>query len=198
MRTVYRPIIVIFIALLIPVVPFLVLGELPGERWLSNADDNALHFALVGAGLLASDLLLPIPSSILGTLLGARLGFLSGWFWAWAGMTAGNLLGYAVGRGLLGGLRASLPTAPTLMMLFLSRPVPVLAEAVAVTGGAARMPFLKFCAASAAGNAIYALVLAGNGAALIPGALVGPGLVVPMLLPALAWWLWRRSHARAH
>ena len=54
------------------------------------------------------------------------------------------------------------------------------------------MPVTQFFLACAAGNAIYAIVLAGNGAMLVPDALVGPGLVVPMLLPVLAWLIWRR------
>jgi uncharacterized membrane protein YdjX (TVP38/TMEM64 family) len=109
-----RLIIVVLLAVLIPVVPFVLLGELPGERWLSAADDNALQFALTGAGLLAADALLPVPSSILGTLLGARLGFLAGALSAWLGMLAGNLLAYAGGRLLLGRLRTPLPETPTL------------------------------------------------------------------------------------
>jgi hypothetical protein len=49
-----------------------------------------------------------------------------------------------------------------------------------------------FLAASAAGNAVYALALAGNGATLLPQALAGPGLILPMALPVVAWLLWRR------
>jgi uncharacterized membrane protein YdjX (TVP38/TMEM64 family) len=187
-----RPIIVVFLALLMPIIPFVLLGELPGERWLSAADDHALPFALTGAGLLAADAVLPVPSSIMGTLLGARLGFWAGGFWAWAGMLAGNILGYAGGYWLLGRLRTPLPETPTLMVVFLSRPVPVLAEAVAIAAGAERVAFWPFVGACAAGDAIYAVVLAGNGAALLPDALAGPGLILPMALPVAAWWLWRR------
>jgi uncharacterized membrane protein YdjX (TVP38/TMEM64 family) len=75
--------------------------------------------------------------------------------------------------------------------------VPVLAEAVCFAAGGARMAFLPFAAASTAGNALYALVLAGNGATLLPDALIGPGLAVPMLLPVAAWLTWRRLAARS-
>jgi len=183
---------VVAVALLIPIVPFLVIGELPGERWLSAADDNALLFAITGAALLGSDVLLPIPSSIVGTLLGARLGFLPGFLWCLGGLIVGNLIGYAAGRLLLSRFGERLPKAPTLVALFLTRPVPVLAEAVTFTAGAERIPLSSFLATSAAGNALYSLALAGNGAALVPDAWAGPGLVVPMVIPAVAWLLWRR------
>ena len=73
-----RSVLIIAAALCIPLVPFFIIGEMPGERWLSAADEHAGLFALAGAGLLAIDVLLPVPSSIVGTMLGARLGFLPG------------------------------------------------------------------------------------------------------------------------
>lgn len=183
---------VILITLLIPIIPFAVIGELPGERWLSATDAHAARFALTGASLLAADVLIPIPSSIVGSLLGARLGFLTGGAAAWIGMMLGNLAGYAAGRLLLSRLSPQLPETPTLLILFLSRPVPVFAEALTFAAGADRMRLGPFLAASAAGNAVYALALAGNGAALLPQALAGPGLILPMALPVVTWLLWRR------
>ncbi len=191
-----RFILVAAIALLIPIIPFAVIGELPGERWLSATDHNAWLFGATGGGLLAADVLLPIPSSILGTLLGARLGFLPGWLWGWSGLVLGNLIGYATGRLLLARFATDLPATPALLVLFASRPVPVLAEALTFTAGAARMPLLPFLAVSAMGNAVYTGALAGNGAALLPGALAGPGLALPMLLPVAAWLIWRWMERR--
>jgi membrane protein DedA with SNARE-associated domain len=69
--------------------------------------------------------------------------------------------------------------------------VPVLAEVVAIAAGAARVSWPQFLIACGAGNAIYAGALALNGAALVPEAPLGPGLVLPMLLPAVAWLIWR-------
>jgi len=191
MRRAARTALIITAALGIPLVPFFIIGELPGEQWLSARDDRALTFALAGAGLLAMDVLLPIPSSIVGTLLGARLGFPVGFLAAFGGMMTGQVLAYAGSRWLLRNREQALPTAPTLVAVFLSRPVPVLAEAVAIAAGAARVSWPQFLLACGAGNAIYAGALVLNGAALVPGALLGPGLVLPMLLPAGAWLIWR-------
>ena len=191
MRRAARTALIITAALCIPLVPFFIIGELPGEQWLSARDDRASAFALAGAGLLAVDALLPVPSSIVGTMLGARLGFAAGFLAAFGGMMTGQVLAYGVSRWLLGRREQALPSAPTLVAVFLSRPVPVLAEAVAIAAGAARVSWPQFLLACAAGNAIYAGALALNGAALIPEAPLGPGLVLPMLLPAGAWLVWR-------
>lgn len=92
---------------------------------------------------------------------------------------------------------AQTPQAPTLLVLFLSRPVPVLAEAMTFVAGAAGMRFWPFLAVCAAGNALYALALAGNGAAWLPDAWVGPGLIIPLSLPVIGWLLWQWSTRRA-
>ena len=185
------------VALCIPSLPFVVVGELPGERWLSAHDVHALRFALVGAALLAADVLLPIPSSVLGTMLGARLGFGAGFVAAFAGLMAGQAAAYLVSRALLRRHAGALPAAPTLAAVFLSRPVPVLAEAVAIAAGAARVSAPQFLLACAAGNAVYAGALALNGAALLPGAPIGPGLLLPMLLPVAGWLIWQHRQRAA-
>ena len=189
---------IIAAALCVPLVPFIVIGELPGERWLSAADDNALHFALAGAGLLAGDVLLPIPSSIVGTMLGARLGFGTGFAAAFGGMMAGQSAAYFVSRALLRKRSGALPAAPTLAVVFLSRPVPVLAEAVAIAAGAARVSWPQFLLACGSGNLVYAAALALNGSELVPGAPIGAGLLLPMLLPVAGWLIWRAIRRSTH
>lgn len=191
-RTGHRAALIIAVALCVPLVPFFIIGELPGERWLSANDEHALHFALAGFGLLAIDVLLPIPSSIVGTMLGARLGFSAGFVAAFAGMMVGQSAAYFVSRALLRQHNAgTLPAAPTLAAVFLSRPVPVLAEAVALAAGAARLSWPQFLLACGAGNALYAGALALNGSQLMPDAPLGIGLLLPMLLPVAVWLIWR-------
>lgn len=192
-----RVLFVLMTALLVPIVPFVVIGELPGERWLKAAGDDALHFGLTGAALLSLDVLLPIPSSIVGALLGGKLGFVQGFVWAWSGLTAGNLIGYALGRLVPARWASPMPAAPTMAAVFLSRPVPVFAEALALTAGAERMAWLPFIASAAAGNLVYAAAMAADGAALLPDGLAGPGLIAPMLLPVIGYLAWRKLRVPA-
>lgn len=198
LRAAMRIALVLALALCVPLVPFLVIGELPGDRWLSAHDDDAWRFALTGAGLLAADVLIPIPSSLVGTMLGARLGFWSGGAAIFGGLMVGQIGAYAIVRGIArrradtrAGGAPPLET-PTMATLFLSRPVPVLAEALIIAAAYLRMPFPAVLAATASGNLCYALALAANGAALVPQDIVGPGLLLPMLLPVAAWLVWRR------
>ena len=187
-----RWLLIIAAALAVPLVPFFIIGEMPGERWLSASDDHAGVFGLVGAGLLAIDVLLPVPSSIVGTMLGARLGFLAGFAATFAGLMTGQVVAYGASRWLLRRRAGALPAAPTLLALFLSRPVPVLAEAMALAAGAAQLSWRQFLLACGGGNLVYAVALALNGAELVPVAPIGPGLLLPMLLPVAGWLAWQR------
>lgn len=197
MRSGARGLVTVVVSLLIPIVPFLVIGELPGEHWLTSAGSDSTLFGALGAALLLSDVLLPVPSSVVGALLGARLGFEAGWLWGWAGLCAGNLLGYAGGRLFALKTGCQLPETSTLLLFFASRPVPIVAEAFCILAGTNRTPLLPFLAATAAGNAVYMAALAGSGAAFLPAGAAGPGLAVPMLVPAAAWFAWRLAHRRS-
>jgi membrane protein YqaA with SNARE-associated domain len=192
-----RALLVLALAVLVPLLPFVAIGELPGERWLLASTGDALRFGATGAALLAADLLLPIPSSVIGALLGGRLGLWAGFGWTFAGLCAGHAVGYALGRLAPARFASELPDAPSLGLVLLSRPVPVLAEAVALASGAVRMPPARYFAAVALGNAAYAGALAGGGAALLPGGLAGPGLVLPLLLPVVAYAIYRARATRS-
>lgn len=191
-----RALLVLICALLVPIVPFVVIGEMPGERWLNATADDGLRFGATGAGLLALDLLLPIPSSIVGALLGGRMGFWGGAAWAFAGLSLGHGVGYALGRLTPARWASELPAAPSWIAVLLSRPVPVFAEALAIAAGAERMPLPAFISSVALGDLIYAAALAADGAALLPEGSWGVGLVLPMLLPVLGYLAWRRVQAR--
>lgn len=189
-----RALLVLACALLVPLVPFLIVGELPGERWLEAGGQTAPKVAMIGAALLALDVLLPVPSSLLGALLGGRLGFIAGFAATFVGLCASSAIGFLLGRLVPARLsKATLEQdTPSAALLFLSRPIPVFAEATSLAAGATRMPLRLFATVSALGNALYAAALAANGALLLPDGLAGPGLVLPMLVPVAGWLAFRK------
>jgi uncharacterized membrane protein YdjX (TVP38/TMEM64 family) len=163
---------------------------------------------LVAAGifaLLALDVFLPVPSSIVSTGAGVLLGFWQGATIVWLGMMAGCAVGYAVGSrgsGSAGRLvgREGLARAGKLMdrygdlTIVLCRPVPVLAEASVVFAGLVRAPFGRFARLTALSNLGIALGYAAFGAysmrldsflVAFVGALLLPGIA--MLLARLTF-----------
>lgn len=189
-----RIVTILFVALLIPILPFVLIGELPGEKWLESTSENAVLFFFAGTLLLSADTLLPVPSSIMGTLLGARLGLFPGALATWLGLMTGNCIGYALGRLLPERLSAEIPESPGALALFFSRSIPVLAEAITFAAGAGRIRFSVFFWAVSFGNAAYALILAASGSLLLPEEVWGWGLVIPFSLPVIGWVVWRKWH----
>jgi uncharacterized membrane protein YdjX (TVP38/TMEM64 family) len=150
--------------------------------------------------LLALDVFLPVPSSIVSTASGVLLGFSIGTAVVWAGMMTGCLLGYAVGsrgsgaaRRLVGeegiGRAAALVQRYGDLTIVLCRPVPVLAEASVVFAGLVRAHYGRFVRLTAASNLGIAAGYAAVGAysrrldsysflIAFAGALALPGLFI--------------------
>src|SRR5690606_37589386 len=109
------------------------------ERVASGQVRVPIAVGIIGS-LLALDVLLPVPSSIVSAAAGVLLGFWLGATVIWASMTLSCVIAYAIGARSVGltrrivgetGLeRASrLATRYGSMAIVLCRPVPVLAEA---------------------------------------------------------------------
>lgn len=191
-------------------VPFL-LFEDPLARLSASLVDAGRPRWLIAtavAGLLAADVLLPIPSSLVSTASGVLLGWAAGAVASWIGMTAGCAVAFWLGRsaGRSGARRlvgdAGLAGAERMTARFgraaivLSRPVPVLAEASAVLAGAFGMPFRIFLPLSALSNAGVALVYAVVGASVTDGVSFVLAFVGAMALSGiglLAARIWTRS-----
>ncbi len=95
-RHYFSSLLLVSVVLLVVVAPFLAFGpQLEGavSDWLAARPDP---WILAGAvvGLLAVDILLPIPSSVVGTLAGAELGVFGGMAATWLGLTLGAIIGY--------------------------------------------------------------------------------------------------------
>jgi len=151
-------------------------------------------------GLLALDVFLPVPSSIVSTAAGVLLGFWRGAALVWAAMMVACVTGYALGARAAGLARrfvgeAGLEHADQLLTrygdwtLVVCRPVPVLAEASVIFAGLVGTPFRHFVALTALSNLGIAAGYAAFGAFSMSvdsfvvaflGALIIPGVVMWM------------------
>ena len=142
---------------------------------LASGEASNWYSAIAIGGLLGSDVLLPIPSSLVSAAAGVLLGFWRGVAVIWTGMTVSCLIGYVIGAKSAGAARRfvgpdGLTRASALadrygeMMLVVSRPVPVLAEASVIFAGLVRTPFGRFFAMVAWSNLGIAIAYAAIGA----------------------------------
>ena len=144
--------------LLIPIVPFLFFGQRI-EHWLRGMAENppADHYVMAWVvGLLSTDILLPIPSSVISTMSGWQLGWWRGTLATWVGMTIGAVLGFALARRWGSPLALWFSKAEDLdrvrllgdrygpLILVLTRGMPVLAEASVLMSGIHGLAWRKF------------------------------------------------------
>ncbi|MGC4003586.1 MAG: VTT domain-containing protein [Pirellulales bacterium] len=159
--------------LLVPVVPFLIWGDRL-EPWVAATIAETDGPALAGGAILAqtSDILLPIPSSMVGTLVGARFSLPTAVLINWTGLMLGAVVGFSLARWCGGAFVRRISDADDLARLellaerhgprtlVLTRALPILAEATVLIFGSARMPWRVFLPPVALGNlgiaAIYA------------------------------------------
>lgn len=161
--------------------------------WLKQAGPWAWA---AGIGLLAGDLVLPVPSTVVISALGFIYGTLLGGIFAAAGLIAAGLAGYGAGR--LFGERVArrwlgdrdyekgrlLFASGGGWVVAVSRALPVLPEVISCTAGLVRMPFRRFVTALACGSLPMGFLFAAIGRAGhdAPGWAFALSLIVPALL----------------
>jgi uncharacterized membrane protein YdjX (TVP38/TMEM64 family) len=201
----------ITVLLVLIIAPFCIWGgwfekmlDLQGAKaWMESLGAWAW---LGGVALLISDLILPVPS----TVVMSALGLVYGWFWGGIASAAGALLAglaaYALCRKFghrpalwLAG-EAGLAKGEALFrsqrggwLVALSRWMPVLPEAVACLAGLAKMPFRVFFAALLSGCVPLGFTFAAIGALGVerPGLAIALSALAPVALYGVAAMLLR-------
>jgi len=125
---------------------------------LQQASDNIKTYTAVSFLVLASDILLPVPSSIvmftngyiLGTLYGAALSFIS--------LMTGSVIGYYLGKFTSLGFKSKADDKANnivarygALSILITRGIPVLAETICIICGFNKMPFKKYMIYNVAG-----------------------------------------------
>lgn len=191
------------------ILPVLVLGLTFEERilaWAVEDRTEIIQFFLI-AGVLALDLVLPVPSSALSTYAGGALGFLIGTCASWLGMTAGAVAGFATSR-LLGlqfvrrragddeTLLANFSSGYGMSALLITRPLPLLAEACVLLAGASRMRWTMFLVPVATSNLVISICYAAAGAYSRELSVLPQTMIAVVLLPITLTVLVRRAGRR--
>jgi uncharacterized membrane protein YdjX (TVP38/TMEM64 family) len=199
----WRPLLLIALVLLVPILPFLLVQESLQqwiERFVAHPPPDWVVLALV-IGLLGTDVFLPVPSSLVSTLAGSQLSLPGAVLASWLGMNLGAIVGFVVGRQLGRPLAERLSSASDLLqmeqlcrrygscVLVVTRALPILAEAAVLLMGLHRMQWRQFLPAVLLSNLGIACAysLLGNYSAQhewLPMALA-ISVALPLLLSAL-------------
>ncbi len=164
---------------------------------------------LAGIALLMSDLVLPIPS----TVVMSALGFVYGPWWGGALAAGGSwlagLLAYGLCRGLGPRIALRLVGEKDLergerlfsrvggWLVAWSRWLPVLQETIACMAGLTRMPFATFALALACGSVPMGFAFAAIGHAGVenPALAIGLSAALPPVLWLISRRIWKRAGA---
>jgi len=184
------------------IVPFIFFGptfDAIADRAMTSEQGKAWS-AVVLFSLLATDSLLPIPSSIVAPGLITLMGFLQGVLAVFAGTFLSALMAYGIGRAAGSGMmRRLVPESQidgarpvfqryTLFSVFISRGVPILAEASAIFAGSTRIPFRPFALVALISSFVLAVLY---GCAFQLGLWYlnsGSAVVVTaVVIPAISW-----------
>jgi len=163
--------------------------------WLNHGGVLA---ALLGFGLLVADVLLPVPSSLVMVAHGAIFGVIKGTLLSLAGSSGAAMFGFWLGR--RGGrfLERCVPAEEReraddlldkwgALAVIVTRPVPLLAETVAIMAGTSSMSWLRLTAAAVAGSLPLALVYALTGASIANFANTALMFVFVLLVAGFFW-----------
>jgi uncharacterized membrane protein YdjX (TVP38/TMEM64 family) len=169
--------------------------------WLEGR--GALGAAALGVGLLVADVFLPVPASLVMVAHGALFGVAAGTAVSLAGGLGAAAVGFAAGRRGTAWLQRVVPAAERRragellarwgdLAVVATRPVPILAESVAILAGTTSLSWQRFLLLSLLGYLPPCLLYAVTGAtaADLDSASLSFGLV--LLVATVVWWLGRR------
>lgn len=181
---------------------FLLIGEEVEHHYDRIIASEGVPLSLLSVyltALLALDVVLPVPSSIISTTLGSLLGGVWGSIASTLGMTLSCLGGYFIGKIVSAATAnkfvplselarlANLTRRWGMWVIVVCRPVPVLAEVSTIVAGIGRAPLPLFLGLCFAANFGISLVYASAGARSVSGRSFLLAFGIAVGIPALAW-----------
>lgn len=141
------------ITLTIILLSFFLFGELEeySGNLLARVGENRLEYAAVSFIVLVSDIVLPVPSSIVMYLNGLFLGLVNGFLLSLVSVTVSSPIGYLIGRGSSAAVRSAPDRVSDEILdkygylaILITRGIPVLSESVCVVCGYNRYDLKRF------------------------------------------------------
>jgi uncharacterized membrane protein YdjX (TVP38/TMEM64 family) len=167
----------------------------PGP-WFTS---KTLGTAFLGIGLLVADVLLPIPSSLIMIAHGLCFGFAVGALLSLVGSVGAGLVAFSLGRYGHPLLHRLIPPAEKrhadalfarwgALAILVTRPIPILAETMAILAGASPISWQRMVLATVAGSLPAALLYSLTGAVALALDRTLLAFVLVFLIALVFWW----------
>ncbi|MGI9455170.1 MAG: TVP38/TMEM64 family protein [Aeoliella sp.] len=206
MRSLLRIVLLVTVVLVLPLMT-VALWSGPMEDWLEAWRESPPPAPLLATALvllLASDILLPVPSGPLITIAGSQLGVVLTAAAAWLGLMLGGVVAFTLakcwGRPLAERFAAASELASLrkiadqhdVWLLLVTRPLPVLAEATVLLAGVLDTRWRRLLWTLGIGNAVVAVAFAVLGQQAEQNEWLAIAVVLSIALPLAAAWAFRR------
>lgn len=205
-RRLLKPLLLVTFVLVLPIALLATHGEAFAaalERWQTDPPSR-LALAAAVVGILASDVVLAVPSGPVSTLAGGELGILLGASASALGMTLGAAIAFALARRWGRPLAERLASPASLAeaeeacrrhgswMLALARPLPVVAEASVLVVGGLGLSWRAFLAPVIVANVALSVAYAALGSYSVTAGWLPLAVAVSVALPLALAVAWRR------
>jgi uncharacterized membrane protein YdjX (TVP38/TMEM64 family) len=134
---------------------------------LSQVKDNPFDYASLSFIILVSDIILPVPSSIVMYSNGAILGMLNGFLLSLISVILSSVVGYFIGRGSSAILKSEVDVSAKKILekygypaVLITRGIPIISESVCIVCGFNRYNFVVYLALNVAGYIPICLIYA--------------------------------------
>ena len=190
-----------------------VIFEFSGVITLENVREAVLYFGTMAGGviilLLASDIVTPVPSSVLMVLAGSLYGFIPGALIGFAGSVSASVAGFVLARTQKSKILQVIKKGDDKAMnrwfvrwgegiLILSRPVPMVAEAMSVFAGSTDISFKRFFSLISVGTAPMVIFYSYSGSIFQNVHEWSLPLVLGVGIPGALWLLLHLKMKRGH
>jgi len=132
---------------------FLLFGNIEPffEDLLNQSQNNPFKYAVLSFIILVSDIILPVPSSIVMYLNGAILGFAGGFLLSFVSVILSSITGYFIGRGSSAVLKSEADISANKIMekygypaILLTRGIPIISESICIVCGFNKFDFATY------------------------------------------------------
>ena len=167
---------------------------------LNQAQDNPFKYAVLSFVILVSDIVLPVPSSIVMYSNGAVIGLVKGFSLSLISVILSSIIGYFIGYGSSAVLKSDADISATKILekygyaaILMTRGIPIISESVCIVCGFTRYNFTIYLVFNIIGYIPVCLIYAYFGSIAVNRDLFLISFVCSLFITFILWFLGRNN-----